>query len=184
MTIIRNAKPILFGTDTHGALLVGTVSIGQSNTSSVIDTAGTGHPARTQRSSSSTTGQTLLTIPGSITTPTNSVMLVTVMMVNVIISDSSSTNKSLTVRRDGTTTILGPFSLTGIRGNVSGVTFRQELLTPIAGSHTYTLVSEDNVSYGAVRMNIRFIQLTDTHAVNMLSGSNTQYTAEETVIKS
>lgn len=183
MTIIRNAKPILFGTDTHGALLVGTVSIGQSNTSSVIDSAGTGFPARTQRSSSSTTGQTLLTIPGSVTTPTNSVMLVTVMMANVIIAGSSSTNKSLTVRR-GNTIILGPFSLVGIRGNASGVTFRQELLTPIAGSHTYTLVSEDNVSYGAVRMNIRFIQLTDTHAVNMLSGSNTQYTAEETVIKS
>ena len=111
-------------------------------------------------------------------------MLVTVMMVNDIISDSSSTNKSLSVRRDGTTTILGAFSLTGIRGNVSGVTFRQELLTPIAGSHTYTRVSEDNVSYGAGRMNIRFIQLTDTHAANILRGSNTKYTAYKTIIKS
>lgn len=184
MTIIRNAKPILFGTDTHGPLLVGTVSIGQSNTSSVIDSAGTGAPALNQRNSSSTTGQTLLTIPGSITTPTNSVMLVTVMMANVLIGGTGSTNKSLTVRRDGATIILGPFSLTGIRGGAAGVTFRQELLTPVAGSHTYTLVSEDNVSYAAVRMNIRFIQLTDTHAVNTISGSNTQYTAEETVIKS
>jgi hypothetical protein len=110
-------------------------------------------------------------------------MLVTVMMANVIVNNTVSTNKSLTVRR-GNTIILGPFSLVGIRGNASGVTFRQELLTPIAGSHTYTLVSEDNVSYGAVRMNIRFIQLTDTHAVTTITGSNTQYTAEETVIKS
>ena len=125
-------------------LRVGTVSIGQSNTSSVIDAAGTGFPARTQRRSSSTTGQTLLTIPGSVTTPTNSVMLVTVMMVNAIIGGSSPTNKSLTVRRDGTTTILGPFRHTGIRGNASGVTFRQEIITTIAGRHTYTLVSEDN----------------------------------------
>ena len=85
MTIIRNAKPILFGTDTHGDLLVGTVSIGQSNTSSVIDTAGTGKLAPPQRIYASTTGQTLLTIPGSVTTHTNSVLLVTVMMVTVII---------------------------------------------------------------------------------------------------
>ena len=54
----------------------------------------------------------------------------------------------------------------------------------MAGSHTYTLYSGDDVSYGAVRMNIRFIQLADTHAVNLLSGSNTLYKTEETVIKS
>ena len=70
-----------------------------------------------------------------------------------------------------------------MRSSASGVTFRPELLTPIAGSHTYTLVSEDNVSYGAVSMNIRFIQLAETHAVNTLRGSYTSYTAEETVIK-
>ena len=165
----------MFGTDTHGALLVGTVSIGQSNTSSVIDSAGTGAPARPQRSSSSTTGQPLLTIPGSVTTPPNAVILVTVMMVNVIIGCSSSTKKSPTVRR-GNTILLGPFSLVGIRGNASGVPFRQELLTPIAGSHTYTLGSEDTVADGAVRRNIRLIQLTETHEGKMLSGSKTQVT--------
>ena len=83
--MIRIGEPTLFGSDTHGPLLVGTVSIGQSNTTSVIDTAGSGHPAGTQRSSSITTGQTLLTSPGSITTSTNSVLLATVMRVNVII---------------------------------------------------------------------------------------------------
>ena len=105
------------------------------------------------------------------------------MMVNISIGGTSSTTTSLTVRRDGATTILGSFSLVGIRGNSSGVTFRQELHTPMAGSHTYSLVSEDNVSYGSVRMNIRFIQLSDTHAVDMLSESNTRCTAEETVMK-
>ena len=111
-------------------------------------------------------------------------MMVTVMMLNVIIGRTSSTNKSLTVLRAGTTTITGPLSLTGIHGNFSGVPFRQELLTQIDGGQTYKLVSEHNVSYGADRMNIRFIQLTDTYAVKMLSGSNPQYTADKTATKS
>ncbi len=178
--VIKNQKSILSGEDTHAAVLSGSVTVQvDQNVNTGINGNSSGSNVNRIFSASST-NQVLLTLP-NIITPSNSIMIINTMMANILDSGAGGSFKSLTIKRDGVD-IHGPFTLASSIVGSQAITLNTIALTPVSGTHTYTLVSNDGNSYGAVRMQIIFVNANDTHAAT-LTGANTQDTRDQGIIQ-
>jgi len=93
-----------------------------------------------------------------IVTPADSVIILVVAMSGL---EAASVNKDWQWQRDSIDYLDG-FTLSG----ASDMTNELKVLvdnSPDAGTHTYTLLEDDANQYGAVKCEITFVKLTDTH---------------------
>ena len=178
MTEIRNVKPTLLGSDTHAAVLTGTVIV--SKVSTPPDAVNNGTIAvqailpRLMRAS-------ILRLPmDPITTPPNSLMSITVMIANGL--DFANPDVTFEIRRDGSP-ILGPFTVPATRSSQE-VSSIHNVFQTTHGTHTYCInIIGTAPLIGGLATAITFIQANDKHA-GALSGANTHDTVEGNIIKS
>ena len=179
MTEIRNAKQTLLGSDTHAAVLTGTVSVSQVLTPADAvnngTTAGQSILPRIMNAS-------ILRLPSDdITTPPNSLMSITVMIATAI--QGFATDVTFEIRRDGSP-ILGPFTVPATRFSSQDVSSTHNVFITAPGTHTYSInIIGTAPLIGGFATAITFIQANDTHA-GALSGANTHDTVEGNIIKS
>lgn len=177
--VIKNQKSVLTGEDTHAATLSGSVTVAQNqNVQTGINGSTNGATGLIGKFRINSMGQTMLTL-ANLVTPANSLMIINTMMATSLIR-AGSNSKSMIVQRDGVN-IHGPFNLSSSNENSAIVSLNTVALTPVSGTHTYTLVSNDGEGYGGVRMQIIFVNANDTHAAT-LTGANTRNTRDQGVI--
>ena len=179
MTEIRNVKPTLLGSDTHAAVLTGTVSVSQVLTPPDAVNNGTiAGPSILPRLMSAS----ILRLPSdSITTPPNSLMSITVMIANGL--DFANTDLTFEIQRDGSP-ILGPFTVPATRFSSQAVSSIHNVFQLTPATHTYSINTIGAVPLiGGFATEITFIQANDTDA-GTLSGANTHDTVEGNIIKS
>ena len=179
MTEIRNAKQTLLGSDTHAAVLTGTVSVRQELTPP--DAVNNGTTARTSILPK-LMRQSLLRLPShAITSPPNSYMTITMMIANGI--TSPDTDVTVERQRDGSA-IRGPFTVPAARVASQEGSSTHNVVQTTPGTHTVSSnINGTAPLIGGFATATIFIQANDTHA-GALSGANTHATVGENIIKS
>ena len=179
MTEIRNAKQTCLGSDTHAAVLTGTVSVSQVLTPADAvnngTTAGQSILPRIMNAS-------ILRLPSDdITTPPNSLMSFTVMIATAL--QGFATDVTIEIRRDGSP-ILGPSTLPATRISSQDVSSTHNVFITASGTHSYSInIIGTAHLIGRFATAIIFIQANDPHA-GCFPGAKQHETVERTIINS
>lgn len=178
-TGFTNKRSLLLGSDTHSSSLSGSVSQAETNAQSENGNLGTTIDTNfDEKYTAGSAGTTRATFT-DVATPTDSLMILVIGQAtrSALIDEQT---KTWLWKKDTVT-----FSTVNLSPTISSLSNKTLLstvvITPTAGTHTYTLVENDATSFGSVSAKITFIQLTDTHAAT-LTGSNTQRTVAEGIL--
>lgn len=170
--MIKNAKALLLGSDTHGAGLSGSATLSETTDFTTNNTR-PDNEGSTSKFRSVSSGNEGVSV--TITTPTNPSILVLIV---TTVARRSSAVTDWDLEEDGVKLL--DMATTGAIQSVD--TFVHIISSPTSGSNKYAVVADGLQSNAGMSITAVFIDVNDTHA-GTLTGSNSQDTRSHSPIQ-